>query len=107
MEHIISIDENGDATFLLNDFTRELVGSGSVTRRASHVEPCNVALRVIFHSLRYLFGEYGKVSQFTRLWRCNWRVNLSPVNGPVLPGAWRDRAQAIDAEVVWLNQNFI
>lgn len=107
MQPITITIEDGAVRFLLNEDTAPLVEDGATVRRASHVEPANVVLRAVFHSLRLIFGEYGRVSELTRLFPCLWRVNLAPSNGPVLPGRWTDRKQAIDAEIVWLNENFI
>ena len=103
----IGITPDGDMQFLKSEDTNFLVSSETVTKRASHVEPCNPGLRRIFHGLRAAFGEKGLVSEFTRVWPCQWRVNLSPIGGPVLSQVWRNRKAAIHAEVVWLNENFI
>jgi hypothetical protein len=47
------------------------------------------------------------MASFTRLWPCLWQINLGPIGGPVLDATYRNRQAAIDAEVVWLNTNFI
>jgi hypothetical protein len=57
---------------------------GARTARASHVEPDNILLRVIFHLLRQWLGDKGHMSEFTRSWKCLWRVNMKPVGGPIL-----------------------
>ena len=103
----VSMDASGTLTFLVDSDTEQLLNASSIIQRASHVEPVSRTLRAVFHTLRHLFGEKGRVAQFTRLWPCLWQVDLSPVGGPVLPEVWRDRQAAIDAEVVWLNRNFI
>jgi hypothetical protein len=79
----------------------------SVTARASHVEPVNGALRMLFYALRAVFGEYGRMGAFTRTLPCLWRVNLCPVTGPILPITYRDRSQAIQAEIEWLEENWL
>jgi hypothetical protein len=109
MEHVtISIDDNtGNVTFLVSELSRVFLDDTSTVRRASHVEPVNVLLRGAFYLLRFAFGEYGKVSAFTRVWCCKWRVNLSPVNGPVLPVFYSNRGYAITAEIEWLENNFL
>ena len=109
MEHIIfSVDDsNGNTKFLVNDLSRSFLDDFSVIQRASHVEPVNGILRIVFYALRAMFGEYGSMARFTRLWPCQWRVNLSPVEGPILSTVYRDRARAIDAEVSWLESNFL
>lgn len=103
----VTIDENGDMLFLKNETSVIFLDLGEVkTRRASHVEPDNSTLRVVFHVLRFVFGETGIVSDFTRRWRCLWRVNTAPVGGPILTGRWRDRQEAIVAEIEFLNRFF-
>ena len=47
------------------------------------------------------------MSDFTRRWPCKWRINLKPVDGPILPTVYYDRSQAINAEVIALNKFFI
>lgn len=103
----VTIDDSGEARFLVSEISSFLLDESSTIRRASHVEPVNVILRCVFYTLRFLFGEYGKMGQFTRIWPCMWRVNLSPVNGPILPDVYRNRNQAINAEIVWLETNFL
>jgi hypothetical protein len=76
----------------------------STLRRASHVEPDSLVLRVLFHGLRRLAGEQGAVAAFTRGWPVLWRADMGPSGGPVLPGRWRDRREAIAAEIEWLNE---
>lgn len=72
-------------------------------RRVSHVEPVNVVYRVAFHVLRKLFGEDGRVGNWTRRWSVNWRARMLVGDKPVL-GTFRDRAVAIAAEIEWLRQ---
>src|SRR5208337_4002249 len=85
VNHItFSIDDStGNTTFLLNEDTRAFVDSTSVIKRASHVEPVNLFIRIVFYTIRFLFGEYGRAGDFTRQWPCRWRVNFSPVDGPL------------------------
>ena len=76
-------------------------------RRASHIEPGNLALRLAFHSIRRLFGESGRIAMFTRSWQCLWRANMKPSGGGILPKLFTKRADAIAAEIQWLNQNLL
>lgn len=101
-----SIDENGNTTFLVNELTNSFVNETSIVRRASHVEPWNPLLRAVFHTLR-LFGDKTAIADWTRKWTCRWRVNLSPVNGPILPIEFANRSTAIQFEVDWLTENFL
>lgn len=103
----VSISEDADVQFLVNAASSPLLTEDSVIRRASHVEPVSFVLRGVFHLLRKTFGEKGRMAEFTRLWPCLWRVNLAPTGGPILPDTYRDRQQAITAEIGYLNQNFI
>lgn len=103
----VRIDANGDVRFLVSEGAPSFRCDGAIIRRASHVEPNLWWLRWTFHALRAVFGEYGVVGNWTRTWSVTWRVNLSPVNGPILPETFTNRQAAIDTEVVWLNQNFL
>lgn len=77
-----------------------------ITKRASYVEPANTVLRCIFHALR-IAGDTSPFARASRRMRCAWRINLSPINGPVLPVTYRDRSQAINAEITWLTRNWL
>jgi hypothetical protein len=99
------ISGNGDCTYLLTESAPII--EGTVTARASHVEPDNWLLRAVFHLLRQWLGDKGRMSDFTRSWKCLWRVNLKPVGGPILCTRYFDRKQAINAEVFALNKFFI
>lgn len=79
----------------------------STRHRATHVEPDSLLLRLAFHVLRLFFGDKGRMSEFTRHWSCLWRVNITPIGGPILAPRWKNRQEAIDAEVEWLNENFL
>jgi len=104
----ISIDEStGNSLFLVNDLTRSLIYEESVIKRASFVEPSNPLLRLTFLLIRFTCGEDGTMGEWTRTWICQWRVNLGPVKGPVLAERWINRQDAIDAEVSWLEENFL
>jgi hypothetical protein len=104
---IFSIDSNGDSTFLVTPETVCFISSESTVRRASHIIPANLPLRVLFTLLRAIFGDQGRVSDFTRTWSCRWIVDLQPVAGPLVPVTWSNRQSAIDFEVDWLQANFL
>jgi hypothetical protein len=119
----LTIEEDGDLTFLATDSADVFLEQGeTITRRASHVEPVGLLLRVAFHLLRR-FGTKNQIAAWTRTWPCEWRVNTKPVGGPVLTYGdieprykhapvgkrivtWRNRQHAIDAEVAFLNEWF-
>lgn len=75
----------------------------SVKRRASHVEPVSIPLRLAFHLIRWSVADDSRLAAWTRGWRCLWRVAI--VNGPILPEAWRDRTAAIAAEIEWIERH--
>lgn len=120
----ITIEEDGSQTYLKTDSADIFLECGEViTRRASHVEPADWALRLIFSLLRTLFADTSAVAAWTRTWGCEWRINTSPVGGPVLTWAdvwgmesgygsmdsvarFADRQRAVDAEIVFLNKFF-
>ena len=72
--------------------------------RYSAVEPDCYVLRIAFRVLRALFGDIGRVSDWTRSWPCLWMADIRKSGGPVLPGRWRDRQQAIAAEIEHFNK---
>jgi hypothetical protein len=123
----LTIEEDGSQTFLKTDSADIFLECGEViTRRASHVEPANWALRFVFSLLRTLSADTSIVAAWTRTWPCLWRVNTKPVGGPILnywnvPSAlwvsgmyvgkhnavlFANRQVAIDAEIVFLNDFF-
>jgi hypothetical protein len=106
-EYVVTLSEDGTVRFLVNEDTKPFIDEDAVIRRASHVEPKNVLIRLTFHILRGIFGEKGWMAEFTRRWPCKWRINLSPINGPILPGLYKDRQEAIREEIKYLNSNFI
>lgn len=101
----ILVDQDGTASHLSNQDT-QAVGLDSIgtatTRRASHIEPTGAFLRFAFHGTRMMCGRFGE--QFTRGWRCTWRVNLTLSGGPIY-GSYADREQAIAEEERWLIGN--
>lgn len=100
------IASDGTCKVIQDDTALPLMGEGRVrSRRASHVEPASLTLRLAFHALRALFGEKGRVSEFTRSWPVTWRVNMAPSGGPILDETFTDRALALRAEVRWLEHN--
>jgi len=102
----IIIEPTGDMRMIDSDaIDVDALGIG-VRRRVSHVLPVNPVLRSVFRYLRDRFGETGRVAEFTRRWPCLWQADMSPVGGPVL-GPYRDRAEAIENEVVWLERNWL
>lgn len=107
-EITLTIDENGDQVFLKSDGAEMFRALGiTVTRRASHVEPDNLALRLSFRAVRFFSSDASAVAEWTRGWRCLWRVNTGPIGGPILPMRYSDRGAAIEAEIEFVNKFFL
>jgi hypothetical protein len=73
-------------------------------KRVSHIYPQNFILRTVFKTLRKLFGDNGKIADWTRNWKCKWQVEILDENKSekkIFKG-FKDRKIAIDFE-----KNFI
>jgi len=119
----VTIDESGDMVYLKTPESDIFMELGErITARASHVLPVRFWHRQAFRILRTLFGDYGRIAQWTREWSTRWYVDTRLVGGPILrwkhigyaglPDAsdiaeWNDRASAIQAEVNFLNRFFL
>lgn len=123
----VTIDESGDLVFLRTSESDIFLELGeTLTRRASHVEPYGFLPRLLFNTIRYFVHDDSRLANWTRNWACLWRVNTSPVGGPILSWGdvpyeladsimtrsmgmlvWRDREAAIRAEVEFLNRFFL
>jgi hypothetical protein len=95
---------HGRGTFLDCPATAGLKLGPATTQRYSAVEPSAPGLRLAFRLLRALFGDTGRVPNWTRNWPCLWLADIRKSGGPVLPGRWRDRKQAIAAEIEHFNK---
>lgn len=94
----IFIDNDGLTEGIASAVTRLLALSDS--RRVSHVEPVHPVLRGVFHAIRRRVSDDSRLAQFTRRWPCQWQARV--FDGPVL-GPFRQRSEAIDAEILWIN----
>ena len=104
----VTITEDGNQLFVAGHGNDVFCDAGTSTvQRASHVEPDNAVLRWLFHYIRQRCADTSALAGFTRLWPCLWRINTAPVGGPILEAKYRDRKQAIEAEVRFLNQFFL
>jgi len=105
---LFSIDEStGNVLFLVDKDTMPFIDETSTVTRASNVEPVFLPLRLAYRLLRLVFGDTGRVSDWTRKWACFWRINLEPVNGPIVPITFADRQSAIAFEIEWLSEHFL
>lgn len=104
----IHISADGSARAIYNEalaaYAKRL---GYTKSRASYVEPTNPCLRWCFHRLRKCFSDNGRIAEWTRGWKCRWRVNMEILGGVIylrnsfeLPFA--SRQEAIDFEVAIL-----
>lgn len=101
------INEDGSLVYLMDESVKSMFEGEGEVRRASHVEPSSPFFRLLFHGLRYVFGDKGRMSDLTRNWPCLWRVNTNPVGGPILNTRYKNRQAAIDAEITFLNNWFL
>ena len=104
----MTIDEVGDIKMLDAPGSEICLGMGdSVTRRASHVYPVNFVKRGAFKALRFVFGDEGRVAEWTRGWHGWWMVDTTPTAGVVLPLRYNSHALAVKAEIEFLNDYFL
>ena len=62
---------------VIGDAPQELAGMGErVCNRASNILPVRRGKRAMFLLLRLLFGERGRVAEFTRRWQGPWIAML-------------------------------
>jgi hypothetical protein len=104
----VTIDEEGNLVYLKtseHDIFAEL--GEVVTARASHVLPTNWGYRQVFRLLRTFFGERGRVADWTRQWQTEWLVDTRPTAGVILLQRFKNRQEAIEAEVAFLNEWFL
>ena len=71
-------------------------------RRISHILPVNPIKRAAFILLRRLFGDDGKVSDWTRSWSGPWVVTMLIGNGEHFTHA--SRAECVRWEIEVANQ---
>ena len=75
MNHVINVLPDGTAETLGDvDMPDSVVVS---KRRASTIEPANELKWVAFKLLRFVFGEEGKVAEWTRGWRGPWKCTIT------------------------------
>jgi len=92
--------ENGSLSFVDDPPLASLHTLGVCHRqRLSHIEPHRRVLRWLFHWCRAI-----GIVEWTRHWDCQWRVNMSPVDGPIIhmtPQSSRAEALAVEREWLW------
>lgn len=102
----ITIDEEGNQLFIKGAGTDVFLSLGDyTTQRGSHVAPVNPVLNITFRMIRALVTDSSKVASWTRTWGCLWCAEI--VNGPILWASGTTRTKAIEAEVSYLNNQFL
>jgi hypothetical protein len=104
----ITINEDGSQTFIRGHSTEMFLSIGEITtKRGSHVVPDRFWLRLAFRTIRFCVPDTSRLAAWTRTWACLWRVDTSPVGGPILANRFTDRQVAITAEIQFLNKFFL
>ena len=104
---MVKIDASGNVICLHTPVTAAMFPEAVEHPRASFVEPLKLWQVCIFRALRAAFGDEGRVANWTRDWKCQWIVDCRPINGPMHLRVFSNRAEAIEFEILWLNQNFL
>ena len=92
MKTFISLTKQGTMTSFEGDFPLPL--KGEKVKRISHVLPANPLKRAAFRILRFLFGDKGRIADWTRRWKGPWIV---VINGIEI-GTFNNRQEAISYE---------
>lgn len=104
MKHYVRIRKDSTMEFF-GEPPKGFPVKDNVRRRFSEIIPTHPALRILFIMLRRLFGERGRVSEWTRHWRCEWECKIlrGPHTGARL--TCRNRQLLIEWEkTVWKNE---
>lgn len=82
MKYQAKIKRDGTLEFLGAPPPR-LALPGATKQRFSEIVPVHPVLLVAFRVLRWMFGEEGRVSDWTRTWKCWWEATIliGPVRG--------------------------
>lgn len=76
-EVILHVQPDGTIKCLGGDDLKPLENLGSLSKeRVSHILPVNKYKKFAFKTLRYVFGETGKISNYTRSWKGPWEVTI-------------------------------
>jgi len=104
---VVSIDTEGTATYLVNEHTKGLFPDAQEPRRATHIEPELLPLRLAFRALRKAFGDDGTVAAWTRSWTIGtWQADFTPIGESIVHG-FQSHAQAVRFEVYWLQNHWL
>lgn len=89
----ILIKPDGSIEFVGDEPTLEALGH-AVKRRASRIVPVAMGKRIAFRVLRFVFGDRGRVADWTRRWRGPWRATI--IGKP-----WTFTARTREACLAW------
>lgn len=108
MKVVLTFNENGTIRFIDKPAVSGVLSHFGIKERlrASRIEPVNRLLRWLFYLIRDRSTDNSALAAFTRRWPCKWQVDLSLSGGPVL-GPYRSRADALSAEVQWLEEHVL
>lgn len=70
--------KNGSLETFDGDFRLEEIFEVKKVERVSHIVPKNIILRMVFRLIRKLFGDKGKMADWTRKWNVEWIVIFGP-----------------------------
>lgn len=101
----IRIDKQGAVSFVHDEQLAEGFSGEHRRQRASYVEPADPLVRFLFHVIRHRVSDDSFLAAWTRRWPCVWRARILKPGEPTLYET-RDRQEAIDHEVRWLNSNW-
>ena len=95
----MNIDIKDGVAVAFTDDAELLEADGeTTTSRYSHIWPSQFALRCAFRLVRWVTGEKGRLSDWTRTWRCKWQVRLAD-SPKVVRFESNDRAACIEWEL--------
>lgn len=111
MNNVI-IEPDGTVRFIMADDLAGLLTEGNAqVTRASNVMPAGLLKRIAFRVIRNLVPDNSRLAGWTRTWRGHWIADMKLSGGPVLRGAYGKgfalRADALVAEVEWINANIL
>jgi hypothetical protein len=75
MKHRMKIKRDGTIEWLAPPPVPFIIEK-QIRKRFSEIVPVNPLLLVLFRLLRWMFGENGAVSDWTRRWKCTWSMTI-------------------------------
>lgn len=103
---VVTIGETGQR-FIAGHGAEVFAEASDTVLRASHVVPDRFWPRLAFRAIRRCASDTGKIAAWSRTWCCMWRIDTSPVGGPILGTRYGNRQHAIEAEISFLNKFFL